>query len=97
MARRPQRKARGGMDSSVRNLFGSKSQGPAPVTDNEAPVGPSAPKSKPANATPKHPAVAERRALIPIRPSGERSRRVTKLQLLSYPSLRRSDRQALSR
>jgi hypothetical protein len=32
MARRPQRKARSGIDSFVRNLFGSKRQVPAPVT-----------------------------------------------------------------
>jgi hypothetical protein len=36
----------GGIDSFVRNLFGSKNQDQAPVTHNEPPVGPSAPKSK---------------------------------------------------
>jgi hypothetical protein len=48
----------GGIDSFVRNLFGSKNQDQTPVTHNEPPVGPSAPKSKPAGAKPKHPAVA---------------------------------------
>src|SRR5262245_6290447 len=48
----------GGIDSFVRNLFGSKGQDQAPVTHNEPPVGPPAPKSNPASAKPKHPAVA---------------------------------------
>ena len=44
--------------SFVRNLFGSKSEDETPVTQNEAPVEPSAPKAKSATSKPKHPAVA---------------------------------------
>jgi hypothetical protein len=48
----------GSIASFVRNLFGSKSEDQAPVAHNEPSVEPSAPKTKPATAKPKHPAVA---------------------------------------
>jgi len=48
----------GSIGSFVRNLFGSKSEDETPVTQNEAPVEPSAPKAKSATSKPKHPAVA---------------------------------------
>jgi hypothetical protein len=44
--------------SFVRNLFGSKSEDETPVTHNEAPVEPSAPKRKSATSKPKLNAVA---------------------------------------
>ena len=50
--------ASGSIGSFVRNLFGSKNEDQAPVAHNEAPVEPSAPKTKPATSKPKHPAVA---------------------------------------
>jgi hypothetical protein len=48
----------GSIGSFVRNLFGSKSEDQPPVAHNEAPVEPSAPKTKSATSKPKHPAVA---------------------------------------
>jgi hypothetical protein len=52
----------GSIGSFVRNLFGSKSEDQPPVAHDEAPVEPSAPKTKPATSKPKHPAVAAARA-----------------------------------
>src|SRR5262249_32762824 len=48
----------GSIGSFVRNLFGSKSEEQPPVARNEAPVEPSAPKTKSARPKPKHTAVA---------------------------------------
>jgi hypothetical protein len=48
----------GSIASFVRNLFGSKSGDQLPVARNEAPVEPSAPKTKSATSKPKPPAVA---------------------------------------
>jgi anaerobic selenocysteine-containing dehydrogenase len=48
----------GSIGSFVRNLFGSKSEDEPPVAHNEAPVEPSALKTKSASSKPKHPAVA---------------------------------------
>jgi len=48
----------GSIGSFVRNLIGSKSEDQPPVAHNEAPVEPSAPKTKSASSKPKHPAVA---------------------------------------
>jgi hypothetical protein len=48
----------GSIGSFVRNLFGSKNEDQPPVAHNEAPVEPSAPKTKSARSKPKHPAVA---------------------------------------
>jgi murein L,D-transpeptidase YafK len=46
----------GGIGSLVGNLFGSKSEGQAPAARNTSPVQASAPKTKPATATPVPPA-----------------------------------------
>jgi len=48
----------GSIGSFVRDLFGSKSEDQTPVTHNEAPVEPSAPKRKSATSKPKLTAVA---------------------------------------
>ena len=48
----------GSIGSFVRNLFGSKSEDQPPVAHNEAPVEPSAPKTKSARSKPRHTAVA---------------------------------------
>jgi hypothetical protein len=52
----------GSIGSFVHNLFGSKSEDQVPVAHNEAPIEPSAPKTKPATSKRKHPAVAAARA-----------------------------------
>jgi hypothetical protein len=59
----------GSIGSFVRNLFGSKSEDQPPVARNEAPVEPSAPKTKSARSKPKHPAVAA----VPAHPAKLRS------------------------
>ncbi len=48
----------GSIGSFVRNLFGSKSEDQPPIAHNEAPVEPSAPKTKSMTSKSKHPAVA---------------------------------------
>jgi hypothetical protein len=48
----------GSIGSFIRNLFESKGDDQPPAAHNEAPVEPSAPKTKSATSKPKHPAVA---------------------------------------
>jgi hypothetical protein len=48
----------GSIGSFIRNLFESKGEDQPPAAHNEAPVEPSAPKTKSATSKPKHPAVA---------------------------------------
>ena len=75
----------GSIASFVRNLFGSKSEDQAPVAHNEASVEPSAPKTKPATAKPKHSAVAAHPAKLRAQPANKK----TAIALVPKPSSKR--------
>ena len=78
----------GSIASFVRNLFGSKSEDQAPVAHNEASVEPSAPKTKPATAKPKHPAVAAAEA-HPAKLRAQPANKKTAIALVPKPSPKR--------
>jgi hypothetical protein len=77
----------GSIASFVRNLFGSKSEDQAPVAHNEASVAPSAPKTKPATAEPKHPAVAAK--AHPAKLRAQPANKKTAIALVPKPSPKR--------
>jgi hypothetical protein len=78
----------GSIASFVRNLFGSKSEDQAPVAHNEASVEPFAPKTKPATAKPKHPAVAAAEA-HPAKLQARPANKKTAIALVPKPSPKR--------
>jgi hypothetical protein len=78
----------GSIASFVRNLFGSKSEDQAPVAHNEASVGPSAPKTNPATAKPKHSAVAAAKA-HPAKLRAQPANKKTAIALVPKPSSKR--------
>jgi len=78
----------GSIDSFVRNLFGSKNEDQTPAADNEAPSEPSANKTKPANSTPKHPAVAAAR-VRPAKHQAEPANKKPAIALAPKPPAKR--------
>jgi hypothetical protein len=77
----------GSIASFVRNLFGSKSEN-QPLAHNEASAEPSAPKTKPATAKPKHPAVAAAEA-HPAKLRAQPANKKTAIALVPKPSPKR--------
>jgi hypothetical protein len=78
----------GTIGSFVRNLFGSKSEAQAPVAHNEAPLEPSAPKTKPATSKANHPAVAAGGA-YPAKLRAQPANTRTAIALVPKPSPKR--------
>jgi hypothetical protein len=78
----------GSIGSFIRNLFESKGDDQPPAAHNEAPVEPSAPKTKSATSKPKHPAVAAAEA-HPAKLRAPRANKKTAIALVPKPSPKR--------